>query len=109
MRCDTCFAGAEDRVAAVETLDGRAAAAWLALVARRCGVIEVGAARALQEVASGRSHVAQLCRCTRQDGARKQRVALLDQGMVSEVGVRHEGADPQASVGSLILSLERQL
>ena len=71
MRRDAGLAGAEDRVHAVEALDGRAAAAGLALVAGRRGVIEVGAARALQQVAAGRRHVAQLLRGAGQDGARR--------------------------------------
>ena len=102
MRRDAGLAGAEDRVDAVEAVDRRAAAAGLALVAGRRRVVEVGAARALQQVAAGRRHVAQLLRGARQDRARQQRIALLDQRVVGEVGVRHERADAQAAVGGFL-------
>ena len=83
---------------AVDAVDGRAAAAGLALVAGRRRVVEVEAARPLQQVAAGRRHVAQLLRGAGQDRARQQRIALLDQRMIGEVGVRHERADAQAAV-----------
>src|SRR5258707_3555330 len=51
----------KDGVVAVEALDGSAAAAWSALVAcGKGGVHEVVAASALQEVAAGGGHVAEL-------------------------------------------------
>ena len=62
MHRDAGVARAEDRVHAVEAVDGRAAAARLAFVAGRRGVVEVGTARALQEIAADRRHVAQLLR-----------------------------------------------
>ena len=108
MRRDAGFAGAEDRIDAVDALDRRAAAAGLAFVAGRRGVIEIEAARALQEIAAGRRHVAQLLRGAGQDRAREQRIALLDQRVVGEVGVRHERADAQAAVRRLLDGLQRQ-
>ena len=108
MRRDAGVARAEDRVHAVEALDGGAAAAGLAFVAGRRGVIEIGAARALQEIAAGRRHVAQLLRRACQDRACEQRIALLDQRVIGEIGIRHERADPQSSVGGLFDGLERQ-
>ena len=54
------IACAQDRVHAVEAADRRAAAARLALVAGCGDVVEVGAPRALQEIAADRRHVAQL-------------------------------------------------
>ena len=92
----------EDRVHAVDALDRRAAAAGLALVAGRRGVVEIVAARPLQQVAAGRCHVAQLLRGARQDRAGEQRIALLDQRMVGEIGIRHERADAQAAVRRLL-------
>ena len=53
----------KQRMAAVDALLGRAAAAGLALVAgKRLAAAEIGAARALQEVAANGRHVAQLLR-----------------------------------------------
>ena len=55
------LACSEDGVVAVEALDGGAAAAWSALVARgKGGVHEVVAAGALEEIAAGGGHVAEL-------------------------------------------------
>ena len=108
MRGDAGIAGPEDRVHPVEAVDRRAAAAWLALVARRRHVIEVVAARSLQQIAAGRCHVAQLLRGAGQDRARQDRIALLDQRVIGEVGVRHEGTDAQAPCRSLLDRLERQ-
>jgi hypothetical protein len=82
--------------------------AGVALVARCCDVIEIIAARALQKIAAGRRHVAQLLRRAGQDGAGKDRVALLDQWMVGEVGIRHQRADPQPAAGDLLHRLEGQ-
>ena len=53
MRRDARLAGAEDRVHAVEPPNGRAAAAGLALIAGRRGVVKVVAPGALQQVAAG--------------------------------------------------------
>jgi len=61
------------------------------------------------EIAAGRCHIAQLGRRARQNGARQHRVALRDQRVVGEVGIWHEGADAQASLGGLVDSLERQM
>ena len=108
MRRDAGLARAEDRVHAVEAVDRRAAAARLAFVAGRRGVVEVIAARPLQEVAAGRRHVAQLLRSAREDRAREQRIALLDQRMIGEVGIRHERADAHAAVRGLLDLVQRQ-
>ena len=95
MRRDAGIARAEDRVHAVDAVDRRAAAAGLALVARRRGVIKIVAARPLQEIAAGRRHVAQLLRGAGEDRACQQRIALLDQRVIGEIGIRHQRADAQ--------------
>ena len=69
-----------------------------ALVAGRHRVVEVKAPRALHEIAAGRCHVAQLLRRAGQDRAREQRIALFDQRVVGEVGVRHQRPDEKAAV-----------
>src|SRR6266699_2392451 len=58
------FAPAQQSMAAVDAFTGRAAAAGLALVAgERLAAPEVGAARALEQIAAKARHVAQLLRC----------------------------------------------
>ena len=105
---DAGFAGAEDRVHPIEPGEGGATAARLALIARRRGVVEVIAARALQEIAAGRGHVAQLRRGAGKDRARQQRIARGDRGVIGEVGIRNERADAQAAIRRLLDGLERQ-
>ncbi len=102
------LARAEDRVHAVEPVAGGAAAAGLALIARRRRVVEVVAARALQQIAAGRCHVAQLLRRAGEDRAGEHRIALRDQRVIGEVGVRHQRADAQAAVRGFLDGLERQ-
>ena len=60
MRRDAGVARAHHRVLAAETADGGAAAAGLAFVAGLVGVIEIRAARSLQQIARSRCHVAEL-------------------------------------------------
>ena len=72
------------------------------------GVVEISAARALQEVAAGGGHVAQLLRRARLDGACKHRIALLDRRVIGEIGVAHERADAQAAAGRVFDLLKRQ-
>jgi hypothetical protein len=109
MRGDAVRTRAEDSVLPVHAMDRRTAAAGRAFVARRRGVVEIPAARPLQQVAAGRGHVAQLLRSARQDRARQQRVAALDHRVVRKIAVRHERADPQAAVRRFLDPLERQL
>src|SRR4026209_1605726 len=52
VRRDAGIAGAEDRVSAILAFDGGTATARLSFVARQRGVVEIGTARALQEVAA---------------------------------------------------------
>ena len=74
---DAVLAGAEDRVDAVDAADAPGSRVpGLALVAGRGGVVEVVAARALQQVAAVGRHVAQLRRGAGQDRPGEQRVAL---------------------------------
>ena len=77
--------------------DGGAAAALLALVAGRRCVVEVAAARALQEVAARRRHIAQLLRSSGHDRAGENRIARLYLGVIGEIGVAYERSDTQAA------------
>ena len=92
----------------LKPLDRRAAGARLALVARRGRVVEVGAARPLQQVAAGGGHVAQLRRRAGEDRAGEQRIARLDLRVIGEIAVRHQGADAQAAVCGLLDPVERR-
>jgi hypothetical protein len=106
---DAVFARAEDRVHAVDAVDRRAAAARRAFVARRARVVEVQAARSLQQVAAGRGHVAQLRRSAGEDGAGEQRIARLGLRVPGEIGVQDQSADAQATVICLLDPIEREM
>ena len=80
----------------------------VAFVARRRRIVEISAARALQEVAARGGHVAQLLRGARPDGACEHRIALFDRRVIGEIGVAHERADAQAAAGRVFNLLQRQ-
>ena len=103
------FAGAENGMHAIEAGNRGAAAARLALIAGRRGVVEVIAAGALQEIAAGRGHVAQLRRSAGEEGAAQHWIAFGYQRVIGEVGVRHQRADAQAAVIGLLDAFERQV
>jgi hypothetical protein len=110
VRGDAGLAGADDRVLAADAADGAAAAAGLALVAGLVGVVEVGAARALQQVAGGGRLVAQLARGAGQQRARQHAVVAPHALVGGQVGVAHQRADAQAAFGvGSILSSARPL
>ena len=93
---------------AVRADHGRAARPWLALVARRRGIVEVVAARALEEIAARRGGIAQLRRGARQDRARKQRISLLHPRVIGDIGVGHESTDAQPSCSGLLNVVQGQ-
>ena len=92
---------AEDGVDAVEALDGGAAGAGFALVAGgEGGVHEVVAAGALEEVAAGGGHVAELRGWRRRAGpARAGGSCCDDAGWLARSELRTSGADGDAAVG----------
>ena len=98
---DAGLAGAQDGVHAVVAAQRRAAAARLAFVAGHGDVIEIRAARALQEIAGRGRLVAELRRGAVQQGLRQHGIALTDPGIGREVGVAHQGTDAEAAVGRL--------
>jgi hypothetical protein len=108
MRRDAGVARAKYCVHAVMPVGSGAAGAHLAFIAGRCRVVEVMAARALQEVATGRRHVAQLLRGAGHDRACKDQIAVLDQWVIGEIGVAHQGADAQTAVRSAFDLVQRQ-
>src|SRR3984893_17903244 len=105
---DAVLARAEDCVHSIDAVDRRAAAAGFALIAWGCGVVEIKAARSLQQVASGRGHVAQLLRSSGENGAAQQRIARLDLRVVRKVAVGNQGADAQAAICRLLDLRKRQ-
>src|ERR1700758_1915563 len=102
MRRNAMLAGAEDRVHAVDAADGGAAATGLALIARRARIVKIEAARPLQQVATGRRHIAQLLRGTSEYRAPNQRIARLDLRVPGEIAVRNQRTDAQAAVLDLL-------
>jgi hypothetical protein len=80
----------------------RTARARSALVARLGDVLEVRAARALQQVAADGRDVAQLPRGAGQQGGREQRIALPHRAIGGEVAVADGGADPQPAAGEVV-------
>ena len=96
---DTIVGPAEDRVVAIDAVQGRAAGARPALVARQVVLVaEIGAARALHHVAADRGHVAELA------GGRGQQ-RLGDDGEAPaylrircHIAHAGQGADAQAAI-----------
>src|SRR3984893_11133186 len=99
VRRDAGLTAAEDGVHAIVAVDCRATAARLAFVAGRRYVVEVMAARTLQEVAARRCHVAELLRGTGHDRAGENRIALFDDRVIGEIGVAYERPDTQTPFG----------
>jgi hypothetical protein len=95
---DAGVAGAEDGVAAVDSLERRAAAARLTLVARRRDVTEVAAPRALQQVPADARHVAQLSRGAQLQRLRDHRVVLPHGGIGRDVTHPLQRTDVQTLV-----------
>ena len=97
-------------VHAVVAFERAAPAAGFALVARgERRVVEIIAARALEQVAAGRRQVAKLRRRARQDRLTQHRVTLPDQRVFGHVGVARERAEAHAlAVGQFLDLRERQ-
>jgi hypothetical protein len=96
---DAGVADAHDGVLAAVTEQGAAAAAGLALVAGLIRVVEVRAARSLQEVAGRGRLVAQLAGRTGHQRARQYGVIAAHARICREVGVAHQCTDAQPAVG----------
>ena len=65
-------------------------------------VVEIGAARPLQQIAADGRGVAQLGGRARQQRLGDGRKAPGEVAVVSEVGVAHQRADPHAAVGEIL-------
>ena len=75
---------------------------------RLIGVVEIRTARALQQIAAGRRHVAQLPEAPASNGARQYADSHAAPVVGGEVGVADQRADAQAAVGvgSILLSAD---
>src|SRR5258706_3471462 len=98
MRSDAGGARTEDRMDTIHTLKSGAADPRGTLVARRSGVVEVRAARTLQEIATDRCLVPKLARGARQERFRQHAVPCSHQGIAGDLGVCCKRSDPQAAV-----------
>jgi hypothetical protein len=108
MSGDTCRRRTKNRVNAVEPVDRIAALARVALVAARTvNVVEVGAAGALQDVATDRRHVSNLGRSAGNEGSRKHRIARPHRMMRGDGGVAGRCADQEAAVFPLLDSVRK--
>jgi hypothetical protein len=96
---DASVAHADDGMRTTEAADRRATTARLAFVARHVGVVEIGTASALQQVAGCGRHVAQLARRTGEQCPRQQAIVAAHARIGGKIGVADQGADPQAALG----------
>jgi hypothetical protein len=94
---DTLLAPAEDGVHPVEPSERPAARPRLPLVARHRRVVEILAARALQEVPAVGRHVAELRGGARDNGLGEERAVVAYEQVVGGVRVRRQGADGDAA------------
>src|SRR5437879_9480820 len=94
------FAGAEDRMYAVEPVDRRTARSGGSLVAGIGRVSEVIAASALQKVSAGSRHISKLWRSPRKECLGEHRILLLDHCVMRKVAVANHCANLQPTIGS---------
>ena len=94
---DAGLARSDHRVLPVDAANGGAAAARLAFVALLVGVVEVGAAGALKQIARRRRLVAELPRGAREQGPREQAIIAPHALIRGEIGVADQGADAEAA------------
>ncbi len=95
---DAVLAPAEDGVEAVLAAERVAAGTGIALVAGAGGVVEIGAAGALEQVAGQGGGVAELRRGAREQGFGDGREAAGEGWVVGQVGVADQGADAGGAV-----------
>src|SRR6516162_8242089 len=109
MRGDAVLARPQDRVHPIDPFDRRTAAARLALIAWRGRIVEIEAARSLQEIAPGGCHVPQLLRGAGKNRTAEQWIACLDARVIDEIAIGHQRGDPQAAVPRLLDLVERKM
>lgn len=92
----------EHRVVPVHALTGAATTAGRPLVAGFGDVLEVGAAGALEQVATRGGRVAQLARGAREQGLGEDGITGADGRMGREIAVADRGADAERAVRELL-------
>jgi hypothetical protein len=108
MRRDAVVAHTEHGVHPIEAFQRRAARSGHALIAGLRRVIEVGATRALQQIAPGRRLVAKLGRRAGENRLREQRVTAADAHVDGDRAVGDQRANPQAALRRLLDAIKRQ-
>jgi len=103
---DAVLAPSEDGMQPIIAAVGIAARTGLTLVASTGDVVEIGAARALQEIAADSGGVAQLRRCTRQKRFGYSRETAGEIAVVGQIRVAHQRADAHATVGESLDPVE---
>src|ERR1700741_2200548 len=94
MRRDAMLRRAENSMVGIETVDGVAAGAGFALVTARSGsVVEISAARPLQDIAPDGRHVTNLRRGAREQGTRQHRITCPHGRMRGDDAVTDGRAD----------------
>src|SRR5260221_3492884 len=99
MRRDARLRCAQDGQGAVIASARGTATARHALIAWLGDILEVDAARALQQIPPGRRQVAQLARGSREQRLGKYGIALANRAISSEVAVAHHGTDADSPIG----------
>ena len=106
VRGDAVLAPAEHGMQPVLAAARVAARAGLALVAGAGGVVEIGAARPLQQIAADGRGIAQLRRRAGQQRFGDGREGAREVRVMREIGVAHQRADAHAAVGQLLDPIE---
>ncbi len=99
MRGDAGLRCPQDSKLAVIALTCGAAAARYPLVARLRNVLEVDAARALQQVPTGGGEIAQLARGPCEQRLGEQGIARANRAIGREIAVAHQRPDAHAPIG----------
>ena len=98
VRRDTGVAPSQDGVEPRQAFLRITAAAGFSAIAGAGDIVEILAARALQDIAAGRRGVAQLCGSPRQQRFGDARKGLREARLVGQVAVSHQRADTDAAV-----------
>jgi hypothetical protein len=97
---DAGVAVANNRMLAGDAADGAAATTWRSFIAGHVGVVEVGAAGSLKQVAARRGGVAQLARRSCDQRMGEYRVVSTDARIRRQIGIAHQRAQAKAAVQS---------
>ncbi len=108
MRGNARVADTHNRMLPRKAPNCAATAAGLALVARLIGVVEIGAARSLQQIAGRSRHVAELTRRAGEQSTREQTIVAPHTLVRREICVAHQRSDAQSTFRSRFDLIERE-